>query len=178
MRPAPIGRHLPARRSRPPAIQLPQFAVSPAPPLLICRSVRLPRRDSRWQENYRSQGLHGAAIELFADLFGEDGSLDFQRCSAREILGPKNVPAHALVGKEVSIAKFKFTSYRAVYVRCRIRMRYQYELFVSHGALRPQIVSRKDAEFFYGQALKYILNIFRIYIFAFRRDDHIFLAPQ
>src|SRR5712692_5073521 len=111
MRPAPAARRLPARRSRPPAIQLLPPAASPAPPLLVCRNVPHPRRDSRWQENCRSQGLHGAAIELSADLFREDVSLDFQRRSAREILGPKNVPAHALVGKEVSIATLKFAAY-------------------------------------------------------------------
>src|SRR4029077_11549014 len=98
---------LPGRRSPPPAIPLRLRATFRAPLLLICRSVRLRRLDSRWQEKGRSQGLYGAAIELAADLFGKDVSFDFQRCRAREIFGPEHVTADAFVGRESLIAQLQ-----------------------------------------------------------------------
>src|SRR5438874_1627131 len=131
----PLASRLRAQRILPRPIRCRMRAVVRVPVLPICRSGRLPRLDSRWQETLRSQGMYSAAIELAADLLGQDVPFDLQRRGAGEVLRPEHVTADALVRQQALIAKLDFSAHRAICVLARIRMHDEHKLFSPHGAL-------------------------------------------
>src|SRR5260370_7132753 len=52
------------------------------------------------------------------------------------------------------------------------------QLLAYHGALRPDVIGREYAEFFYREALEGGLDVFGIDVLAFFGDDHVFLAAE